>query len=146
MGMFKWVGFNNKFMCSKIDNKSEWCSQKKNYLCIVCGIYLVPGILNCNTLPSFRQHKIIIYLLFYQYDESWSTKNSLLLFFYHRKRSILNCLFCSLSLSLVDKREFISCGAQSWLGKLKSIAKCNWNMLWTLIMMFSASSKENFRS
>lgn len=105
--MLAWVSFNSKiYVLKKIDNKSDWCSREsltKNYLYIVCGIYVVPGIgLQHATRLAARNAKLLFTCSFIMMMNHWSTGKkyfrSLLLFFtIGSYRSMLNCLFCSLA-------------------------------------------------
>lgn len=130
-------------MCLKIDNKSDWCSREslaKN-ISTSCVGFMLCQVLDCNTLPSLR-HGIRNYYLLALLSWWWiieaPRKNislSFVFFTIGSYRSLLNCLFCSLALWLTKGNLYPS-GLRRH-SKLKSIGKCNWNMLWTLITMLN---------
>lgn len=94
-----------KFMCLKIDNKSDWCSREslaKN-ISTSCVGFMWCQVLDCNTLPSLR-HGIRNYYLLALLSWWWiieaPRKNislSFVFFTIGSYRSLLNCLFCSLA-------------------------------------------------
>lgn len=134
--MLAWVSFNSKiYLLKKIDNKSDWCSREsltKNYLYIVCGIYVVPGIgLQHATRLAARNAKLLFTCSFIMMMNHWSTGKKIFSFsfviFYHRKLSIDAELFILLARWLTKGNLFPS-GLRRH-SKLKSIGKCNWNLL-----------------
>lgn len=133
--LVEWVSIV-EFMCSEIDYKSDWCSgePRKNALSEhrvldLCGATASTRYLACGWV-----YKIIIYLLFF-YIVMMNHGEHHCYFSSSIGSYRLNWIVCFALALLVDRDIFSPCGISRRLrdGKLKSIGKCNWNVLRTLI-------------